>query len=101
VAAGLRRRPPHRNTTPEGRLAGHRARARDIGFPHSMDGVIVRTIGACARVPRILQALERAKVIKMERVSEAQDGYLSMIVAAGRSSGLQSPPVDGIKHGFV
>ena len=81
IAAVLKRPRPHVNATPEGRRAAHRGRAWDVGFLHSMDGVVVRTCGACARFP--------------------QDFDLSSIVAAGRSGGLQSPPGDGIKHGLV
>ena len=72
---------PHFNTTPEERVAAHRARARHIGVLHSMDGCVVRTLGSGSRFP-----LEFDVII---------------IVAASRSGGVQPPPGDRIKHGFV
>jgi hypothetical protein len=81
VVAVLRRPRPHANATPEGGRAAHWARALHVGFLHSMDGFVVRTLGSGSRVP--------------------QDFDLMSIVAASRSVGMQVPPGYGVRHGFV
>ena len=81
MAAVLRRPRPDANATPEGRLAADPARARHVGFLHSMDGCVVRTLGSGSRFPL--------------------DFDVIIIVAASRSGGVQPPPGDRTKHGFV